>query len=75
MVAGATRRDEKREIKEDNGPVRKWLRYRKNRPRPFKYKEALAAGLPFGFGEVESGNRSSTKKTKNTRSLVETRDG
>jgi hypothetical protein len=43
-------------------PVRKCLRYIENRPGQFKYKEALAAELPIGSGEIESGNRSVVQK-------------
>lgn len=39
-------------------PVKRCLRYIENRPGQFKYKEALAAELPIGSGEIESGNRS-----------------
>jgi len=42
--------------------VRKCLRYMENRPGQFKYKEALAAELPIGSGEIESGNRSVVQK-------------
>jgi hypothetical protein len=48
--------------KEENGPVRKCLRYIENRPGQFKYKEALMAELPIGSGEIESGNRSVVQK-------------
>lgn len=42
--------------------IRKCLRYIENRPGQFKYKEALAADLPIGSGEIESGNRSVVQK-------------
>lgn len=47
---------------DENGSVRKCLRYIENRPGQFKYKEALAAELPIGSGEIESGNRSVIQK-------------
>lgn len=47
---------------EENGPVRKCLRYIENRPNQFKYKEALTEELPIGSGEIESGNRSVVQK-------------
>lgn len=47
---------------EENGAVRKCLRYIENRPGQFKYKEALTAELPIGSGEIESGNRSVIQK-------------
>lgn len=50
------------ELKDENGPVKKCLRYMENRPGQFKYKEALAAELPIGSGEIESGNRSVVQK-------------
>ena len=43
-------------------PVKKCLRYIGNRPGQFKYKEALAAELPIGSGEIESGSRSVVQK-------------
>lgn len=54
--------EEKVVVKEENGPVRKCLRYIENRPNQFKYKEALMAELPIGSGEIESGNRSVVQK-------------
>jgi len=48
--------------KDENGPIRKCIRYMENRPGQFKYKEALGAELPIGSGEVESGNRSVVQK-------------
>ena len=47
---------------DENGPVRKCLRYIENRPGQFKYKQALASELPIGSGEIESGNRSVIRK-------------
>jgi len=44
--------------KNKEGKIQKCLRYIKNRPGQFKYKEALAEELPIGSGEIESGNRS-----------------
>jgi predicted dehydrogenase len=54
--------EEQTDTKEENGPVRKCLRYIENRPGQFKYKEALAAELPIGSGEIESANRSVVQK-------------
>ena len=50
------------DLKEENGPVKKCLRYIENRPGQFKYKEAIAKELPIGSGEIESGNRSVVQK-------------
>lgn len=52
----------KEEKTEGNGPVVKCLRYIENRPGQCKYQEALAAELPIGSGEIESGNRSVVQK-------------
>ena len=41
----------------DEAPVRRCYRYIANRPDPFKYREAIAANLPIGSGEVESAHR------------------
>jgi hypothetical protein len=41
----------------DHAPVRACYRYIANRPGQFKYREALAAHLPIGSGEVESSHR------------------
>jgi len=49
-------------LRDEEGPVRKCLRYIENRPGQFKYKEALMAELPIGSGEIESGNRSVVQK-------------
>jgi hypothetical protein len=38
-------------------PVRQCYRYIANRPGQFRYREALAANLPIGSGEVESAHR------------------
>jgi hypothetical protein len=53
---------ESEEVKDENAPVRKCIRYMENRPGQFKYKEAIAEELPIGSGEVESGNRSVVQK-------------
>lgn len=53
---------EKKDLGNADDPVRKCLRYIENRPGQFKYKEALAAELPIGSGEIESGNRSVVQK-------------
>lgn len=41
----------------DQAPVRACQRYIANRPGQFAYREALAANLPIGSGEVESAHR------------------
>lgn len=38
-------------------PVRQCYRYMANRPGQFKYREAIAANLPIGSGEIESAHR------------------
>lgn len=53
---------EPKATKDENAPVRKCARYMENRPGQFKYKEAIAAELPIGSGEIESGNRSVVQK-------------
>jgi hypothetical protein len=53
---------EPKEVKDENAPVRKCVRYIENRPGQFKYREALAEELPIGSGEIESGNRSVVQK-------------
>ncbi len=40
-----------------HAPVRACTRYIANRPGQFKYREAIAANLPIGSGEVESAHR------------------
>jgi hypothetical protein len=40
-----------------NAPVRRRLRYLRNRPGQFDYPEAQARGLPVGSGEIESAHR------------------
>lgn len=54
--------EEQTDTQEENGSVRKCLRYIENRPGQFKYNEALAAELPIGSGEIESANRSVVQK-------------
>lgn len=44
-------------VKSKDAPVRACYRYIDNRPGQFEYKSAIAAGLPIGSGEVESGHR------------------
>lgn len=45
--------EQRADVKNADNPVRKCLRYMENRPGQFKYKEALAADLPIGSGEIE----------------------
>lgn len=54
--------EEKEDAKDKNEPVSRCLRYIENRPGQFRYKEALAAELPIGSGEIESANRSVVQK-------------
>lgn len=49
---------EEKEEEERQAPVRACWRYLSNRLANLDYKGAIAAGLPIGSGEVESGNRS-----------------
>jgi hypothetical protein len=44
-------------VTNDQTPVRCCHRYIANRPGQFKYREAIAANLPIGSGEVESAHR------------------
>jgi hypothetical protein len=44
-------------VPKENAPVRACHRYMVNRRGQFKYKEALAEGLPIGSGAVESAHR------------------
>jgi len=44
-------------VASDQAPVRACYRYIANRPGQFKYREAIAANLPIGSGEVESAHR------------------
>lgn len=44
-------------VANDQAPVRSCYRYIANRPGQFMYREALAANLPIGSGEVESAHR------------------
>jgi HAMP domain-containing protein len=48
---------ERAEIKEEEAAVRKCHRYLSRHRGQMKYKEALAAGLPIGSGEIEGGHR------------------
>lgn len=48
---------ESESIKNKDAPVRACHRYIVNRPGQFDYKSAIAADLPIGSGEVESGHR------------------
>ena len=50
------------EVKDENAPVRKCLRYMENRPGQFNYRRAIIEELPIGSGEIESGNRSVVQK-------------
>lgn len=45
------------DMKDEEAPVRKCHRYLTKHREQMKYKEALAAGLPIGSGEVEGGHR------------------
>ena len=49
---------EEEEYEEGQAPVRGCWRYLSNRLNYLDYQGAMAAGLPIGSGEVESGNRS-----------------
>jgi uncharacterized protein UPF0236 len=53
-----TRHLEEEEEEDGQAPVRGCWRYLSNRLNYLGYQGALAAGLPIGSGEVESGNRS-----------------
>lgn len=44
-------------VANDQAPVRACYRYLVNRPGQFNYREAIAANLPIGSGEVESAHR------------------
>ena len=48
---------ERRKSAQGETPVQACYRYIDNRPDQFDYQAALAAGLPIGSGEVESGHR------------------
>jgi hypothetical protein len=48
---------EGRDIKDEEAPVRVCHRYLTNHQEQMKYREALAAGLPIGSGEIEGGHR------------------
>lgn len=58
VLAELTRHLEEEEEEEGQTPVRACWRYLSNRLEQLNYQGALAAGLPIGSGEVESGNRS-----------------
>jgi hypothetical protein len=45
------------EVPNEQAPVRACFRYIDNRKNQLDYKGALAAGLPIGSGEIESGHR------------------
>lgn len=49
---------EEEAVEDERAPVRACWRYLSNRLGNLDYKGALAAGLPIGSGEIESGNRS-----------------
>ena len=53
---------EPKEESDENAPVRRCLRYMKNRKGQFDYQSAIEKKLPIGSGEVESGNRSVVQK-------------
>lgn len=46
------------EVADEQAPVRRCVRYMQNRLKWMDYRAALAADLPIGSGEVESGHRS-----------------
>lgn len=58
VLAELTRHLEEEEEEECQAPVRGCWRYLSNRLANLDYQGAIAAGLPIGSGEVESGNRS-----------------
>jgi Uncharacterised protein family (UPF0236) len=58
VLAELTRHLEEEEDEECQAPVRACWRYLSNRLENLDYKGAIAAGLPIGSGEIESGNRS-----------------
>lgn len=45
-------------VKDEEAPIRACFRYLNNRQDQLDYQSALAAGLPIGSGEIESGHRS-----------------
>jgi len=51
------RHQEGAEVSDGEAPVRVCHRYLTNHREQMKYREAIAAGLPIGSGEVESGHR------------------
>lgn len=48
---------EPEETEDQNAPVRRCLRYLRNRPGQFDYPAAQARDLPIGSGEIESAHR------------------
>lgn len=48
---------EKAESKDEEAPVRRCHRYLTNHRQQLNYRDALAAGLPIGSGEIEGGHR------------------
>jgi hypothetical protein len=48
---------EEENVPDEHAPVRACYRYIENRPKCLDYKNALAAGLPIGSGEIESAHR------------------
>lgn len=44
-------------VKDEEAPVRRCHRYLTNHREQMNYREALAAGLPIGSGEIEGGHR------------------
>jgi len=65
---------ERAEIKDEEAPVRRCHRYLTNHREQMNYREALAAGLPIGSGEVEANiskpiQKSSSKPALHQKSL------
>jgi len=48
---------ESADVKDEEAPVRRCHRYLTNHREQMNYREALAAGLPIGSGEIEGGHR------------------
>jgi hypothetical protein len=48
---------EKAEMKDEEAPVRRCHRYMTNHREQMNYREAIAADLPIGSGEIEGGHR------------------
>lgn len=57
VMAALTPHLEADSVASDHAPVRNCYRYITNRPGQFNYREAIAANLPIGSGEVESAHR------------------